>query len=187
MGLTGIRANAYTAAEVGDEVIEPHDETSQAAAGHEELYVVLSGSARFTVAGETLRRADRDARPRRRRRAPRGDRAGTGDDDRRLQRRARLRPPPAAFEYWYAAEPHYISGDYDTGITILDEGLEYHSDSPGLNYQLACYHALAGRSREAIKHLKIALEGTDGRVVEWAREDEDLDSIRADPDFPKLD
>ena len=187
MGLTGIRANAYTGAEVGDEVIEPHDETSQAAAGHEELYVVLSGSARFTVGGESFD-------------APTGTlvRADVGEH----REATALEPettivvfsgepgsalPPAAFEYWYAAEPHYISGDYDTGITILDEGLEYHSDSPGLNYQLACYHALAGRSREAIKHLKIALEGTDGRVVEWAREDEDLDSIRADPDFPKLD
>ena len=187
MGLTGIRANAYTGAEVGDEVIEPHDETSQAAAGHEELYVVLSGSARFTVAGESFD-------------APTGTlvRADVGEH----REATALEPettivvfsgepgsalPPAAFEYWYAAEPHYISGDYDTGITILDEGLEYHSDSPGLNYQLACYHALAGRSREAIKHLKIALDGTDGRVVGWAREDEDLDSIRADPDFPKLD
>lgn len=187
MGLSGIRVNAFTAAEAGDQVIEPHDETSQAAAGHEELYFVVAGNAHFTVAGESFD-------------APMGTlvRADVGEH----REATALAPdttiivfsgapgsalPPAPFEYWYAAEPHYIAGDYDTGITTLDEGLEYHPDNPGLNYQLACYHALAGRSPEAIKHLKIALAGSDGRVVEWAREDEDLDSIRTDPDFPKLD
>ena len=52
MGLTGIRANAYTGRKAGDEVIEPHDEMSQAAGQHEEVYVVLTGSARFTIEGE---------------------------------------------------------------------------------------------------------------------------------------
>ena len=78
-------------------------------------------------------------------------------------------------------------GRHQLDIHLVAHVFAKQRDAPGLNYQLACYHALAGRSREAIKHLKIALEGTDGRVVEWAREDEDLDSIRADPDFPKLD
>ena len=187
MGLTGIRANAYTGAAAGDEVIEPHDETSQGAAGHEELYVVISGAARFEVEGErfdapsgSLVRADVGER----RQATALESETTilvfsGEPGSAL--------PPAAYEYWYAAEPDYLAGNYDRGISTLDEGLEYHPDNPGLNYQLACYHALAGRSREAIKHLRIALAGSDGRVAEWAAEDEDLDSIRADPDFPKLD
>ena len=186
LDLNGVSANAYTGVAIGDEVIEPHDETSQGAAGHEELYVVISGAARFEVEGE---RFD----------APSGSlvRADVGE---RRQATA-LEPettilvfsgepgsalPPAAYEYWYAAEPHYVAGEYDRGIEVLAEGLEHHPESPGLNYQLACYHALAGRSREAIKHLRIALAGSDGRVAEWAAEDEDLDSIRADPDFPKL-
>lgn len=41
--------NAYTGADVGDLVIEPHDEDE-----FEELYVVLSGAARFTVDDETF-------------------------------------------------------------------------------------------------------------------------------------
>ncbi len=45
--------NAYTGAHAGDLVVEPHDEDE-----FEELYVVLSGAARFTVDGETF-----DARP----------------------------------------------------------------------------------------------------------------------------
>ncbi len=41
--------NAYSAAEAGDLVVEPHDEDE-----FEELYVVLSGAARFEVDGESV-------------------------------------------------------------------------------------------------------------------------------------
>ena len=41
--------NAYTGADVGDLVIEPHDEDE-----FEELYAVLTGAARFTVDEDTF-------------------------------------------------------------------------------------------------------------------------------------
>jgi quercetin dioxygenase-like cupin family protein len=41
--------NAYVGAKAGDLVVEPHDEDE-----FEELYVVLSGAARFTVDDETF-------------------------------------------------------------------------------------------------------------------------------------
>ena len=41
--------NAYTGGAAGDLVVEPHDEDE-----FEELYVVLSGAARFTVDDETF-------------------------------------------------------------------------------------------------------------------------------------
>jgi mannose-6-phosphate isomerase-like protein (cupin superfamily) len=44
--LARLRVNEWTAREAGAEVIEEHDE---ARAGHEELYVVLSGHARFRL------------------------------------------------------------------------------------------------------------------------------------------
>src|SRR5437868_6907537 len=43
--------NAWTAAETGETLIGEHDEIRS---GHEEMYIVLSGSATFTVDGETL-------------------------------------------------------------------------------------------------------------------------------------
>jgi hypothetical protein len=52
LGITGFAVNAYSA-EAGEPVIEPHDETS--AGAHEELYVVASGAAIFTVDGEASR------------------------------------------------------------------------------------------------------------------------------------
>ena len=50
-GLTAFGVNAYTAPEAGLELLGAHDES---ASGQEELYVVTSGVARFTLDGEEL-------------------------------------------------------------------------------------------------------------------------------------
>ncbi len=58
--LLGVRAtgvSAYSARAAGETVVEPHDEASDGR-GHEELYVVMTGAARFTLDGEEI-----DARP----------------------------------------------------------------------------------------------------------------------------
>ena len=49
LGITAFGTNAYVGRAPGDLVIEDHDEDE-----HEELYVVLSGTATFTVDGETF-------------------------------------------------------------------------------------------------------------------------------------
>ena len=49
LGIRAFGANAYVGKAPGDLVVEPHDEDEP-----EELYVVLSGAARFTVDGEEL-------------------------------------------------------------------------------------------------------------------------------------
>ena len=49
LGVTAFGTNAYVGRAPGDLVIEDHDEDE-----HEELYVVLSGAATFTVDGETF-------------------------------------------------------------------------------------------------------------------------------------
>ena len=51
LGVGAFGVNAWTAAGEGGIVIERHDETDD---GHEELYVVVRGSARFTVAGDEI-------------------------------------------------------------------------------------------------------------------------------------
>ncbi len=184
LGLTGFGAHAYSGEEVGDEVTEPHDELSPNAGGHEELYVVMAGRARFVVEGEEID-------------APRGTMLRVDVGEKREAHAAESGTtvlvvggepgsalPPSPFEYWYAAEPAYAAGEYERGIEILSEGLADHPESPGLNYQLACYNALAGRGDEAIARLQIALGGADDRIEGWAAEDEDLDSIRGRDDFP---
>jgi hypothetical protein len=48
-GLTAFGANAFVAGRAGDNLVEEHDERKS---GQEELYLVVSGRARFTVGGE---------------------------------------------------------------------------------------------------------------------------------------
>lgn len=184
LDLRGVAANGYTGADVGDEVIEPHDERSPNAGGHEEVYFVAAGRATFTVDGEEVD-------------APAGTLLAVDVGQQREAVAAEAATtvlvfggapgsafPPAAFEYWYAAQPSYLAGDYEAGIATLSEGLEHHPRSPGLNYQLACYKALAGHPEEAVGHLRTALAGPDARTAEWAAEDEDLESLRDREDWP---
>ena len=51
LGIEAFGTNAYSQPEAGGELIEEHDETGPNAGRHEELYVVLSGRARFTIDG----------------------------------------------------------------------------------------------------------------------------------------
>ena len=183
LGVTGFGINAYTAAEAGDEVIEPHDETSAGAGGHEELYLVVSGAAEFTIDGERVE-------------APAGTlilvpvaahRVATatepGDHRAGDRRRSRAPMPVSPFEYWYAAQGPYSRGDYDEAVAVASEGLADYPEHPTLHYQLACYNALAGHPDEALEHLRIA-EAGNPQVLEWANDDPDLDSIRDDPGYP---
>ena len=187
LALTGVSAHAYTGIEIGDEVIEPHDELSPNAGGHEELYVVMTGRAAFIVADEEID-------------APAGTmlRVDVGQQREAIATEAATTVlvvggepgaalPPSPFEYWYVAEPDYLEGNYERGIEILGEGLHDHPLNSGLNYQLACYNALAARGDDAIRHLKVALAGDDDRIADWAAGDEDFDSIRDRDDFPNLD
>jgi hypothetical protein len=51
LGVLAFGVNAWAAARAGDVVIEDHDEADS---DHEELYVVLRGGARFTIATEAV-------------------------------------------------------------------------------------------------------------------------------------
>ena len=56
LGIRAFGINAFTAQEVGEIIVEHHDELSpEAAGGHEEAYVVLEGAIDLTLDGETRR------------------------------------------------------------------------------------------------------------------------------------
>jgi tetratricopeptide (TPR) repeat protein len=179
--LLGVRAfgiNAYTTSSVGDQLIEEHDETGAGSGRQEEAYIVVSGRALFTVGGEEID-------------APAGTvvfvgdiaamrsavavQAGTtavvvgGPADRPLS--------PSPFEYWFVAEAPYQRGDYRAAIALAAEGLKQWPAHPVIHYQLACYHALAGDTKEALHHFQQAL-AADSRAREWAASDRDLDPLR---------
>lgn len=183
LGATGFGVNGYAAAEPGAELIEPHDETSGGSAGHEELYLVMSGRARLTVGDEQL-----DAPAGTLVLAPVGvHRAAVAEEADTVVVVIGGRPgaamPPSAFEHWYAAEPAYQAGDYSRAVEIASAGLADWPDHGALNYQLACFCSLAGRHDEAMEHLRKAFTG-DPRARDWAAKDPDLDPIRDRPDYP---
>jgi hypothetical protein len=181
---TAFGVNGYAAADAGDELIEPHDETTSGAAGHEELYIVMSGRARFVVGDEEMD-------------APEGTllvvpvgvrRSAAATEEGTVVVVIGGKPgaagPRSAFEYWYSAQPAYDAGDYARAYQTASEGLRDWPEHPLLHYQLACYASLDGRGDLAIEHLRSAFAGDDPRVREWAEGDSDLDRIRDRPDYP---
>ena len=52
--VTAFGVNAWIAGAEGDEVIEEHTELEDDVQGHEELYVVTRGYARFTIEGDDV-------------------------------------------------------------------------------------------------------------------------------------
>jgi quercetin dioxygenase-like cupin family protein len=179
LGVTAFGINAYRAESAGDEVVEEHTEEQL---GHEEIYVVVSGHATFTVDGEEVD-------------APAGTLVYL--DDVAQKRHAVAKEAgttvlavggmpgvhePSAWEYFFPALPLLRDGDYDAARRVLEKGMK-EKDAPVMHYQLACVEALAGNRERALDELAIAVEGSD-RYREHAQTDEDLASIRDDPRFP---
>jgi hypothetical protein len=180
LGVTAFGINAYTAAAAGDEVVEDHDETSL---GHEEIYLVVSGHAIFTVDGEEVD-------------APAGTLVFLDDPAQRRSAVARDagttvlaiggvpgRHEVSAWEYLFATLPYRDAGDFETARQMLEENVAEHPDLPALRYHLACIEALCGNRERALDELSVAVAGGD-RFRERAQMDEDFDSIRDDPRFP---
>ncbi|HKV66755.1 MAG TPA: tetratricopeptide repeat protein [Gaiellales bacterium] len=185
LGVRAFGINAYTADRAGQQVVENHTEGAGGGSGRqEELYMVVAGHAEFTVAGETID-------------APAGTMVFVPDVNARRGAVATADGttvlvvggpadspiPTSPFEYWFAAEAPYTAGDYDRAVEVASEGLAEWPESGQLNYQLACFHALAGRREKALEHLAVAV-ANDPRAAEWAADDSDLDAVRDDPSFP---
>jgi tetratricopeptide (TPR) repeat protein len=181
-GVLAFGVNAYRADAEG-RVIEDHDELGTSAGGHEELYAVLSGRARFTVAGDEVD-------------APAGTLVYVPPETRRgaiaeedgttvlvvggvPSTPFRVSPWEAAADAWSA----YERGDYEQAAAAYERVLQDYPNAAGLVYNLACCEALAGRGDDAIRHLRRAIE-RDERLRELARGDRDLDAIRDRSDYP---
>jgi hypothetical protein len=176
----GIRAfgtNAYTA-DVGSEIVEEHTEGKY---GHEEMYVVVSGRATFTIDGEEVD-------------APAGTIVHLPDPS--VRRSAVAAEPgtavlavggkpgqafqPSAWELGFRA----AQMEPADAVAFVEEHMSEYPDSADTHYNLACFKALAGDADDSIAELTRAYEMEPERVREWAEKDPDLDAIRADPRYP---
>jgi tetratricopeptide (TPR) repeat protein len=184
LGVEAFGINAYTAANAGDEIVEDHDELGNAAGGHQELYVVLSGRVNFTVDGEAIDAPAgtlvfiRDPALRRS-----GIAAEAGSTVLAIGGEPGHAYEVSAWEYYFAAIPYAKAGEWDKARETVAEGLELFPDNPAILYNLACYEAQGGRREDALAHLIRSVE-LDPKYGEFAAKDEDLDSIRGEPGFP---
>ena len=176
-GIKAFGTNAYTAA-VGDEIVEDHTEKSN---GHEEMYVVVSGRATFTLDGEEV---DAPAGtivhlpdPSVRRKA-----VAAEPDTRVLAVGAKPGEPfePSAWELGFRAAQMKPA----EAVEYVEKHMGEYPDSGATHYNLACFKALAGDQDGALTELVRAYEMEPERVREWAKNDSDLDSIRNDERFP---
>jgi len=180
-GISAFGVNAYTAREPGGQVIEEHSEEQL---GHEEIYLVLRGRARFTVDANEHELA-----------------AGTMVfvRDPALRRGAVALDPDtvvlaiggkpgapheiSAWEAMFAAIPAADSGRWDEAVAIHEQALLERPDHPALLYNLACMEARSGRHLDALLHLQRAVE-LEPKWAGYARRDSDFAAIRAEPGFP---
>jgi tetratricopeptide (TPR) repeat protein len=184
LGIGAFGVNAYSAAEPGDQIIDDHDELNGSAGGHEELYVVVRGHARFTVDGEEID-------------APAGTLVFVPDPaSRRVAHAVEAdtvlmivggRPgeafTPSAWEQSGFAVALAQRGEHERALAVAREAAQAHPDVGSALYNVACAEALAGEGAAALEHLRRALE-LEPRTAKWAADDPDLESIRGQPGFP---
>jgi tetratricopeptide (TPR) repeat protein len=181
LGVSAFGINAYTAEAVGGHVVERHTEEQL---GHEEIYVVVQGHARFVLDDEIVE-------------APAGTMVFIGDPA--VQREATAVEPgtlvlavggkpgepyeTSAWETMFYALPAQRAERWDDAIALYEEALRERPDHARLLYNLACMESLGGRPEDALLHLQQAAR-LDRRFVERALADADFDAIRDLPGFP---
>lgn len=181
-GITTFGATAWTAKTAGDRLLNEHDEKDES----DELYLVLSGTARFELAGDAVH-------------APTGTfvRVPPG-----VMRTAFAEEPgttilavsggregerywPGGWEVWSPLRPLAEAGRHEElvsrALPLLSQGPQY----PELLYNVACSETLLGRTEDALGHLQRAVELMP-EVKAFARADQDLATLRADPAFIEL-
>jgi tetratricopeptide (TPR) repeat protein len=183
-GISSFGITAWTGREAGDRILNEHDE-ADATDRSEELYLVTQGRAVFELDGE-------------RRDAPAGTFVFVEPD---VKRTAFAEEPGttivavggvpgkayevSGWEVWAPFRPLYEAGDY---AAVADRARELTESEPRYAvplYNLACCESLAGRTDEALEHLRQAIELMDG-MREYAKSDSDLDAIRKEAAFEEL-
>jgi tetratricopeptide (TPR) repeat protein len=178
--------NAWGADEPGGQVIGEHDEASSNGARHEELYVVLSGRATFTVDGETV-----DGTP--------GTLVFVRDPE--VKRQAVAAEPgtrvlalgarrgevftPSQWERSAPALSLFASAEYQRALELLEQQLAKYPDDPVVAYNVACAESRVGRKDDAVEHLRLAISGREN-LRELAKGDDDLEALRDEPAFREL-
>lgn len=170
----------------GDVLIREHDEANPGSDGHEELYVVVQGSALFTIDGEEVEAPQgttifvRDPASRRGAVATADNTVVLAVGGRRGEA-YRLSPAMSAVGFYTA----YQEKNYATALEATNRGLEAYPGNALLLYNVACMSALLGDRETALTALAESVSKWEP-YKEMAREDDDFASLRDDPKFVEL-
>lgn len=184
LGIRAFGVNAWTGRNVGDRILNEHDESEEEDL-QEELYFVHQGRARFELDDD---RVD----------APAGTFVFAHPG---VRRTAFAEEPgttilavgatpgaayePDGWEIWAPLRPLYEAGEYAAVADRLRDAVAAHPEYPGLLYNAACCESLAGRTEEAVEHLRLAIDQQE-RFRTLAAGDTDFDPIRREPAFEAL-
>ena len=174
--------NAWTALEDDQRLIGEHDEAEGEA--HEELYVVLSGTATFTLDGETVEAPEGTVVHVPDPAVKRGATGAKGTTILAVGAKPGVAFTPSSWERSAEALRYWPTEEWDKAIAVLEEHLAETPENGGVHYNLACAKARAGRADEAIADLRRAVE-LQPSFARYAQADDDLASIRDDPGFPE--
>jgi hypothetical protein len=186
LDLGAFGASAVFQRRAGETLVGNHHEAGPGGDMHEELYVVVQGSATFTVDGEDIDAAQGTAVFVR---DPGVMRTAVATEDDTIvlaiggPRDHAYRITPAASQegFWEA----YQAKDYAAALEAVKHGLETYPGNAHLLYNVACMEALLGND-------DVALTALADSVSQWeqyknqAREDDDFVSLREDPRFLEL-
>jgi tetratricopeptide (TPR) repeat protein len=184
LGITTFGATTWTAREAGDRILNEHDE-SEPGSG-DELYLVLSGVARFELDGSsvtaetgTFVRVEPGVN-----RTAFAEEAGTTI----LAVGGAPAGKPYDAEGWEVIAPLiplFEARQADEAIARLNELLDTEPRYAAVYYCLACAESLTGQGEAAIGHLRTAVEMRP-EFGEFARGDDDLAAIRDRPEFAAI-
>jgi hypothetical protein len=183
-GITSFGMTAWTGHGTGDRILNEHDE-ADTPDGSEELYLVQSGRAAFELDGK---RVD----------APAGTFVSVSPG---VKRTAFAEEPgttivavggvpgkaydPVGWELWMPLGKQYEAGEHEAVLERLRPLVDANPQYPLLAYNLACLESLTGRTDDAMRHLREAIEGSE-RFRDYAKGDTDLDAIREESGFHEL-
>jgi tetratricopeptide (TPR) repeat protein len=183
LGITAFGVTAWTAHAAGDVVINEHDEGDPTA--DEELFLVLRGHAVFDLDGNSV-----DAPSGTLVYAPPGTRrtASARQDGTTI---IAVEGTPGAgyeargWELWAPLVDLYEAGEFAQVADRLSALVATSPQYPMLFFNLACCESRCGRTREALEHLRKAIEMSE-EFRDSAKNDSDLDPIRHEPAFRQL-
>jgi tetratricopeptide (TPR) repeat protein len=170
LGISAFGINAYHGAHPGDLVVEDHSDP------HQELYVVLRGSARFRAGNEEFD-------------APAGTLVLLEPEEHRVAHAAESdtlvlavgaeseRFEPSAWEYGFRGRALFDLGRADDAWQAIADGLERYPDRGVLRYTRAVLNGARGDDEAALADLRRAVEIYPD-FAGWAQEEPELARVR---------